>query len=102
MADTRAPITAAARFAHGRLLCLLIGSYAIAALWPGPGLRMRDASVGTVSWHETCTAKMGRDALSVVDGSPKVLWSRKPSHCGWLDHAARDGRQHHDPVCRDW
>lgn len=23
-------------------------------------------------WHETCTAKMGRDAMSVVDGNLKV------------------------------
>jgi choline dehydrogenase len=23
-------------------------------------------------WHETCTAKMGRDSMSVVDGSLKV------------------------------
>ena len=49
MADTRAPIAAAARFVHGRLLWLLIGAYAVAALWPGPGLRLRDASLGTVT-----------------------------------------------------
>src|SRR5262249_20683797 len=49
MADTRAPITAAARFVHGRLLWFLVGSYALAALWPGPGLRLRDASLGTVT-----------------------------------------------------
>jgi choline dehydrogenase len=23
-------------------------------------------------WHQTCTAKMGRDSMSVVDGNPKV------------------------------
>jgi choline dehydrogenase len=28
---------------------------------------------GTLSyWHQTCTAKMGRDPMSVVDGSLKV------------------------------
>jgi hypothetical protein len=64
MADTRAPITAADRFAHGRLLCLLIGSYAIAALWPGPGLRMRDASLGTVT--------LARD-LYCEDGSRRLV-----------------------------
>jgi choline dehydrogenase len=38
----------------------------------GPELErfVRDAAVSY--WHETCTAKMGRDAMSVVDGSLKV------------------------------
>src|SRR5262249_27310380 len=49
MANIRDPITAAARFVHGRLLWLLIGSYALAALWPGPGLQLRDASLGPVA-----------------------------------------------------
>jgi choline dehydrogenase len=31
---------------------------------------IRDAAM--IYWHETCTAKMGRDALSVVDGNLKV------------------------------
>jgi choline dehydrogenase len=31
---------------------------------------VRDAA--TTYWHETCTAKMGRDAMSVVDGALKV------------------------------
>jgi choline dehydrogenase len=31
---------------------------------------VRDAA--TSYWHETCTAKMGRDAMSVVDGKLKV------------------------------
>jgi choline dehydrogenase len=31
---------------------------------------IRDATI--TSWHETCTAKMGRDAMSVVDGNLKV------------------------------
>jgi choline dehydrogenase len=31
---------------------------------------VRDAA--TSYWHETCTAKMGRDAMSVVDGNLKV------------------------------
>jgi choline dehydrogenase len=31
---------------------------------------VRDAAV--TWWHETCTAKMGRDAMSVVDGALKV------------------------------
>jgi choline dehydrogenase len=38
----------------------------------GAGLEnyVRDAAV--TYWHETCTAKMGRDALSVVDGNLQV------------------------------
>jgi choline dehydrogenase len=31
---------------------------------------VRDAA--TAFWHETCTAKMGRDEMSVVDGRLKV------------------------------
>jgi choline dehydrogenase len=31
---------------------------------------IRDAA--TSYWHETCTAKMGRDEMSVVDGKLKV------------------------------
>lgn len=49
MADTRAPIAAAARFVRRHLLWLLIGSYALATLWPGPGLRLRDTALGTVA-----------------------------------------------------
>jgi choline dehydrogenase len=26
-------------------------------------------------WHQTCSAKMGRDAMSVVDGRPQGLWN---------------------------
>ena len=31
---------------------------------------MRDAALSY--WHQTCTAKMGQDAMSVVDGNLKV------------------------------
>jgi choline dehydrogenase len=31
---------------------------------------IRDAA--STYWHQTCTAKMGHDAMSVVDGSLKV------------------------------
>jgi choline dehydrogenase len=31
---------------------------------------VRDATMSY--WHQTCTAKMGRDAMSVVDGQLKV------------------------------
>jgi choline dehydrogenase len=38
----------------------------------GPELEhfVRDATITT--WHQTCTAKMGRDAMSVVDANLKV------------------------------
>src|SRR5262245_11198144 len=49
MANTRAPIAADAQYIHGRLLWLLVGSYSVAALWPQPGLRLRDATLGTVT-----------------------------------------------------
>jgi choline dehydrogenase len=38
---------------------------------------VRDAAV--TYWHETCTAKMGRDEMSVVDGSLKVYGSLQNS-----------------------
>jgi len=48
-------------------------------------------SVGTY-WHQTCTAKMGRDSMSVVDAELKVYGIEKPSHRRRLDYAARDDR----------
>ena len=36
-------------FLHKNLLGLLLGSYAVAALWPGPGLQVRGVSVGEVT-----------------------------------------------------
>lgn len=41
-------ITKAAHFLHGRLLWLLIGSYAVAAVCPGPGLWVKSLSVGRI------------------------------------------------------
>jgi BASS family bile acid:Na+ symporter len=37
-------------FLHKNLLWLLLGSYAVAAAWPGPGLKARGVSVGEVSF----------------------------------------------------
>jgi BASS family bile acid:Na+ symporter len=40
-------------FLHKHLLWLLLGSYAVAAAWPGPGLKARSVSVGQVAlFHE--------------------------------------------------
>jgi BASS family bile acid:Na+ symporter len=40
-------------FLHRNLLWLLLGSYAVAAAWPGPGLKARGVSVGeVVIFHE--------------------------------------------------
>ena len=36
---------------------------------------VRDAA--TSFWHQTCTAKMGRDPMSVVDGNLKVYGIEK-------------------------
>lgn len=49
MGDKRTPMTAAARFVHAHLVWFLIGSYAIAALWPDPGLWLRSVSLGRTS-----------------------------------------------------
>ena len=41
------------RFLHKNLLWLLLGSYAVAAAWPEPGLKARSVSVGEVAlFHE--------------------------------------------------
>jgi BASS family bile acid:Na+ symporter len=37
-------------FAQRRLLWLLLCSYALASLFPGPGLRVRDVSAGSLPW----------------------------------------------------
>jgi hypothetical protein len=60
---------------------------------------MRDAAV--TFWHETCTAKMGRDATSVVDGLLAVYGPEAP-YCGWLDHASHNNWQHHGAMRGDW
>jgi choline dehydrogenase len=38
----------------------------------GPELESFVRDAATTYWHETCTAKMGRDEMSVVDGRLKV------------------------------
>jgi BASS family bile acid:Na+ symporter len=42
-------IAAVSRFLHERLLWLLVGSYAVAAIMPGPGLAARGLALGTVA-----------------------------------------------------
>ena len=42
-------IAKAAHFLHENLLWLLLGSYAVAAAWSGPGLAARRAALGTVA-----------------------------------------------------
>ena len=46
-------------FIHRRFLWLLLGSYGVAAFWPGPGLGLREVSLGRFSvlgnsTHVTC------------------------------------------------
>ena len=45
----RRRIAKLAEFSHENLLWLLLGSYAVAAAWPGPGLKARGLSVGQVT-----------------------------------------------------
>jgi bile acid:Na+ symporter, BASS family len=46
-------IAKVSRSFHGYLLWLLVGSYAVGAVWPGPGLKARSVSVGEVNlFHE--------------------------------------------------
>ena len=57
---------------------------------------IRDAA--STYWHQSGTAKMGRDAMSVVDAQLKVYGIDEPSRCRWLDHAADHDGQHHGAV----
>jgi bile acid:Na+ symporter, BASS family len=46
-------IAKVSRSFHGHLVWLLLGSYAVGATWPGPGLKARGVSVGEVNlFHE--------------------------------------------------
>jgi hypothetical protein len=60
---------------------------------------VRDAA--TSFWHQTCTAKMGRDPMSVVDGNLKV-YGIESSDRRRLHHAARDDWQHHGALRGYW
>ncbi len=44
----------------------------------GPELLNFLKDAGVTYLHETCTAKMGRDAMSVVDGNPAVYGMKNP------------------------
>jgi BASS family bile acid:Na+ symporter len=46
MADRPGPLGTLSHFLHRHLLWFLLGSYAVAALWPAPGLWLRDVSLG--------------------------------------------------------
>jgi choline dehydrogenase len=50
-------------------------------------------------WHQTSTAQMGRQAMSVVERPSKSLRRRKPSHCRRINHATRDHRQYYGSLC---
>ena len=53
MATHGGRIARLSHFLHKNLLWLLLGSYALAAAWPGPGLKARGVSVGQVAFfHE--------------------------------------------------
>jgi bile acid:Na+ symporter, BASS family len=43
-----ARLPAAFRFLHDHFFALLLGSYALAAFWPGPGLALREVGLGEV------------------------------------------------------
>jgi bile acid:Na+ symporter, BASS family len=44
----KSPLTSIFHFVHEHFIWLLVGSYAVAALWPAPGLEVRDVSFGSV------------------------------------------------------
>jgi choline dehydrogenase len=52
--------------------------------------------------HETCTAKMGRDTMSVVDGKLKVYGIDNLRICRRCHYAAYNGRQHYGPLRCHW
>ena len=54
-------------------------------------------SVGTF-WHQTCTAKMGRDAMSVVDAQLKVYGIDRLRIADGIHYASCSHGQHHGPL----
>jgi hypothetical protein len=53
--------------------------------------------------HQTCTAKMGRDPMSVVDGKLKVYGIETLRvACGWVYHATGNHRQHDGSLRHHW
>ena len=61
---------------------------------------IRDAA--STYWHQTCTAKMGRDPMSVVDANLKVYGIENPACGRWIHHAARNDRKYHGSLCDHW
>jgi BASS family bile acid:Na+ symporter len=49
MEEHRNPINFLAHFIHENFLWFILGSYAVAAVWPAPGVWIRDVFFGTVS-----------------------------------------------------
>jgi bile acid:Na+ symporter, BASS family len=45
----KSPLTSISHFVHEHFIWLLVGSYAVAALWPALGLEVRDVSFGSVA-----------------------------------------------------
>ena len=58
---------------------------------------MRDAAV--TYWHQTCSAKMGRDPMSVVDSKLRVYGIDRLAHRLWLGDAS-DHHGKHDGAVR--
>ena len=71
-------------FLHKNLLWLLLGSYAVAAAWPEPGLKARSVSVGEVAlFHERVNLSLPVLMLAACCSTP--AWaSRSLSSGGWL------------------
>jgi choline dehydrogenase len=65
-----------------------------------PGARARSGMIDFIRrsavtyWHQSCTAKMGRDNMSRGGQSAQSLRYRRSAHRGFLDHASNHNRQH--------
>src|ERR1700730_10503525 len=54
MEDCKPFVASVSHFAHQHFFRLLIASYALAAVFPSPGLWIRDISFGKITfWHES-------------------------------------------------
>jgi bile acid:Na+ symporter, BASS family len=54
-------------FVHKQFICLLMGAYALAAVWPALGLRVREVSFGEFTFlHETTTASLPMLMLALL------------------------------------
>ena len=82
------PLASASRFVHEYFLWLLVGSYAVAACYPSPGLWIRDVSIGELALFGAKT----RISLSMLMLSSLLLNAGLGVKLGQVREMLRDPR----------